>query len=238
MKNSWYKKGVVFGIIVLFIGIAIAPSNAVGLPENTNVEPKQYLFQTIIDISNNPDVKELLENNNDFFTSHFDASLFRKILYRNPLLMFSILYKKPKMTHEYLNFAHNKGNKIVNIIGEDEVLELVESVEITNPELFDSLANIINNDEELSNRISVLAEMNEELKIGKPLVDNPIICVMLFLCFVSLYMPAMYFRSLHFQYEHIPIISIFFLSLMYAFGYSGLFFLALLVEFDCLPAYI
>jgi len=45
---------------------------------------------------------------------------------------------------------------------EEKALEMLDSVELTNPELLDDLNNIIMNDEELSNRISTLEELNNE----------------------------------------------------------------------------
>ena len=190
-KNNLLRKGLVVGIIVLFIGVGVYPAFAVEPISFTNitqdneiesledVEPKEYLFQTIIDIANNPDVKDLFEQiedgwiNNNPISFDFDSrGVFRKLLFNKPSLVFSMLFTKPSMTHKYLNFAYNEGIEITNILGEEEVLEIVESVEITNPEFFVELNNTIMNHEELSNRISTLAEMNK---------DNDTICFILYL---------------------------------------------------------
>ena len=46
-------------VIILFLGLAIQPSVAVQPETDIDIEPKDYLFQTIIDIANNPDVKDI-----------------------------------------------------------------------------------------------------------------------------------------------------------------------------------
>ena len=69
-QRSLFNKTLVVGVIVLFLGVGIQPSittvqprseKAVQIKEKTiDVKPKDYLLQTITNISNNPDVKDLL----------------------------------------------------------------------------------------------------------------------------------------------------------------------------------
>ena len=51
----------VVGITILFLGVGIQPAIATveSKEDFIDVEPKDYLFQTIIDIANNPDVKDI-----------------------------------------------------------------------------------------------------------------------------------------------------------------------------------
>jgi hypothetical protein len=50
----------VVGITILFLGVGIQPAIATVTPTKVvDFEPKDYLFQTIIDITNNPDVKDI-----------------------------------------------------------------------------------------------------------------------------------------------------------------------------------
>ncbi|EMR75543.1 hypothetical protein MBGDF03_00359 [Thermoplasmatales archaeon SCGC AB-540-F20] len=191
------KKLLAVGVIVLFLGVAIAPSINANIGElsegnyedcgckdsnvqpeyEINIEPKDYLFQTIIDTANNPDVKNLLEYyDNDLLKVDIDRSVYRKILFRNPRLLFNMLFTKPSMTIEYLNKCYNKGIEITNILGEDKVLEMMDSVEVTNIKLFNELNNIISKDEELTNRLTTLKEMNKELNLDW---GFPITCLIL-----------------------------------------------------------
>ncbi len=196
-KTSFRKKGLVVSIIILFIGVGIYPAIAIfpdkssdifldkNIKQGKNTEPKEYLFQTIIDIANNPEVKDLFEqtkNNGECISWDCDfKSVFQKLLFRKPILIISLIFSIPSITHSYLNNNFNRGCEITKILGEEKVSNIVESTEITNPEFFIELNDIITNDEELSNRISILSEMNEELKPDAPFQNDSSICVLLFI---------------------------------------------------------
>ena len=169
MVKRIYMKGLVVGIIILFIGIGVQPAFAVEPKLSTNniqfgedIEPKDYLFETIIDIANNPEVKELFEENkrNIFDLIYGDNDIDKQILLNNPSLFLTLLFSKPKMTSEYLNFAYNKGSVILNIIGNDEALEMIEAIENSDSEILKDLNNIIVNNKETSKRIAILSELN------------------------------------------------------------------------------
>ena len=89
-------KTVVVGVILLFLGIGIQPAIAiVELKEEIiDVKPKDFLFQTIIDLINNPDINNLLEQSaNDLFKVDIDRSVYRKLFLRNPILFCSTVLK-------------------------------------------------------------------------------------------------------------------------------------------------
>ena len=186
MKTRLLSKGLAVAVIILFIGLAIQPSVAVQPEIEIDIEPKDYLFQTIIDIANNPDFKKLLEQyESDIVKVDIDRSVYRKIFFRNPKLINQLIFTKPAMSHEYFNFAYNQGIKIVNILGEDKVLETKENLRITNTKLFDKLNNIITKDEKLSDRLETLKEMNKDIKLDTPW-DFPVICTILLLIYFPL----------------------------------------------------
>ena len=162
------------GVIVLFVGAGVQSVFAVNTTEKEEIEPKDYLFETIINIANNPNFKDLLEENeHNIISCDFNNKyVFRQLLFKNPELLWSMVLIKPKMTTEYLNNIYNQGIELVDIFGEEKALEIMNSVELTNPELLDDLNNIITNDEELSDRISTLIDLNNE--------TNPI-CKILFI---------------------------------------------------------
>jgi hypothetical protein len=106
---------------------------------------------------------------------------------RKPILLFSILFTETSITHEYLESSYNRGCEVTKVLGEENVIEIAESVEIKNPEILDELYNIITNDEELYDRITTLAEMNEELDTNLPFKNYSSICkILLILFFVYL----------------------------------------------------
>lgn len=84
---------------------------------------------------------------------------------------------------------------------------MIESIGITNPDFFNDLNFIIMNDEGLSNRISILAEMNEELKPDSPWEDNPIICAILFILLLPAGFAWAFSVILFNKYSEYPILS-------------------------------
>jgi hypothetical protein len=183
MNQRTICKGLAVAVILLFIGLGVQPAIAVVEPEEDiiDVDPKDYLFQTIIDIANNPDVNNLLEQyNNDLFKVDIDRSVYRKLFLRNPRLFFNVFFTKPSLSVDYLNNCYNNGIEVTNIFGEDEVLEIIEKVEITDTKCFDELNDIIIEDKELSGRFAKLEEINNKANL-----DDTNILVGL-ICFVSL----------------------------------------------------
>jgi len=189
MKKEWLVKTLALGVVVLFVGVSFQPTIAVESVLNEREsnyedvdfeEAKKYLFETIIDIANNPEFKDLSKQyGNNLFTSSYDyKNLFSELRIEKPGFLGSMLFIKPKMTDEYLETIYNKGVELVDIIGEEESLKIVESFKMTNPGFFDDLKNVIMDDEELSSRISVLEKMNIDPKSDLEW-DFPIICTIL-----------------------------------------------------------
>lgn len=195
MRDKLFRKGLLLTIIVLFVGVCVYPAVAVEPTrhnKNTieeDIEPKDYLFQTIIDIANNPDVKSLLEQyTGKIFTFDFnDKSVFRELLHKKPILLISSLFTKPSMTHDYLDSIYKRGIELTSILGEERVYELLNSTKITNTEFFVELDHIIVNDEELSKRITTLAELNGKFKLDSPFKEYPIYCAIIKIIYTSIY---------------------------------------------------
>jgi len=183
MKKFLLDKTLVIGVIVLLVGVSVYPAIAnepistVNVSKDEEIGHKEYLFQTIIDICNNPNVKELFSKyNNDIIDSEYNSiRLFFKILFKKPKLLFSIFFCKPEITYKSLESIYSQGVELINVLGKNEVIKIIESVEITNTEFFNEFNNTIMNDEALFNRITTLKEMNEGLKFGtsseKPICD-------------------------------------------------------------------
>ena len=78
------KSILAFVITILFFGVSVQSSIATDQPEeeiDLKVEPKEYLFQTIIGIANNPDIKGVLEqyNHNLFFSDYDYKDVFSRL---------------------------------------------------------------------------------------------------------------------------------------------------------------
>jgi hypothetical protein len=205
MKNYKFRKFLAAGIILLFIAIGIQPAIAddpINLPKivEEEIEPKEYLLQTIIEIANNPEVKDLLSQNGKkagFFNydNNF-RNLYLKLLLRNPRTFLSMLFTRPSMTTNYLDSTLTKGCKIANTIGEDEVYDITESISISNPEFFEELDSIIMKNEELSTRIETLKEMKEEITPFVTSNGAAVICLVLGLILVPSFITALIYYGL------------------------------------------
>ena len=184
------KNGLVVGVILLFIGVTVQPSIAINPISSDNeekeIESKNFLFQTIIDIANNPEFKKLFDQYKyDLFEVEIDRSVYRKLIFRNPRVFRSFIFTKPSMSLEYLNKCFNNGIEVTNVLSENKALEIMKSIEVTNPKLLDELNNIILNDEELSGKLVLLEEMNN----GLIYLFYPIICGILLIVTLGAMIP-------------------------------------------------
>jgi len=238
MNQNPLRKVLVLGIIFLFLCVSVEPilSTEIIQDENTDqvddtkilgeMESKTFLFDTIIDIANNPDINNLLEQYNyDVFNSNFDyKNLYSQLLSKKPLLLLRIIFNKPSISNKYLDKSYNLGIKVADALGESIFFDILESIEITNPEILDELNEIILNDDELSNKINILKEMNNDLNTVIPFEDTPIICTFLiitgFIVFVS------YITYSDFIYSLPPILFFLFLP-----GYIILYSLLIIISF-------
>ena len=188
MKQRIICKTLAVAVILLFLGLDIQPSVAVQRETEIDIEPKDYLFQTIIDIANNPDVKDLYEQYEpDMFNIDIDRGVYRKLLLRNPRLIFNTLLSKPSVSVEYLNEFYNKGIEVIITLGEDIVFEIIENIEITDTKLLDNLNNIISKDKELSERLATLNGLNFDIcGIGFILLGTFFILTLIFGSFVAI----------------------------------------------------
>ena len=245
MKKEWLVKTLAMGVVVLFVSVSFQPliaenTIAVGKePDYINMgfeQAKEYLFQTLIDIFNNPKINGFLnEHKQDLITNNCNKceckNTIKKIRLQNPKLLKSILLTKPEMTYEYLEKSYNTGLEMINIIGEEKSLKIVESVKIANSKLFIELKNIIANDKELSNKILVLEEMNKELKPYS--TYYPIYCCILLIILINFLIKHVFFLVLYdFFYKIFPSFKLFErIVYFYVFMVTITFFL--MVELDC-----
>jgi len=225
MKKDLLRKTLVLGVIILFVGAGVQSVFAVDIPEKEEIEPKDYLFETIVSIANNPDVQDLLdEYKNNFNFDLNNQYIFRQLFFKNPDLLCSMVFTKTKTTSQYIDKTYNQGIELINIFGEEKAYEMLDSIELTNPELLDDLNNIIINDEELSNRISTLEELNNETSD---------ICKILFILGIRDIVKWIVLDWLEAIFYNVPYLSYFFMVRSWLVVPQVYIILDLLTVFDC-----
>ena len=225
MKKDLLSKTLVMGIVVLFIGIGVQSAFAVDIPEKEEIEPKDYLFETIVAISNNQDIQDLLDEYKDSFNFNLNNQyIFRQLFFKNPDLLCSMVFTKTKTTSKYLDNTYDQGVELVDIFGEKKTMEMLDSIELTNPELLDDLYQIIINDAELSNRISTLDEMNNETSS---------ICKILFILGIRDLIKWMTLDWLEYIFYNVTYLRYFFMVRSWFVVPQVYIILDLLVVFDC-----
>lgn len=219
-KSVLANKILVIGIPFLLFAISVQPGIATFHPTKIYIEPKEFLFETIIDISNNPDVKNLIEQakNNCVFLDFdsYNRNIYRRLLFRNPNLFCSLIFTKPCITHEYLDIAYAQGCDLMNVIGEDKAMEIIESITFTNPNFSNKLSNIIKNNDQLNYKINEIKAMNYELNHQSPFKGHPIICAILLTILFTVVIPFVSFFGLIVLLSNFLILGPIFFSLFLA----------------------
>jgi hypothetical protein len=190
-KNGRFiTKTLAFVIIFLIIGISIQPAIATIEPEEKiiDVEPKDYLFQTIIELANNQEVNNLLiQQKFNLFNVDIDQEIIRKIFFSNPRVIHSLMITKLANTQNNLNWIYNQGIHIIDIIGEDTALNILEQVKIKDKLVFEELNFIIEDDEVLYDNINNLVKLNSEM-VPKNISDilSGLVCGICIVIFIAI----------------------------------------------------
>jgi hypothetical protein len=233
-KKGLIRNVLVLGIIILLMGIAVQPGTATLQTEEADIDPKDTLFQTIIDIANNQEVKNLFEkekNNGFFFDFDYNINVYTNILLKNPDLLNLLFLTKTSFTHRNLEFAYEKGYEIINEIGEDKAAEIVESITITNPRIFNELSNIFENNEEINNKISEIKVINEESNSALLFNGTPIICGILLMLTFTFAIPMVSICVIILTLSSRPILGPFFVGLLGLFSANLALFFTLVKTF-------
>ena len=157
-----------FSSVVGYSSVKSNPSNTIITDELDFEYCKDYLFETLVEISNNEDVKDLTNSNN------------QNLLPTNPnhrlLMPFRRNTNKVSLSVEHLDFLYNIGLKIIDRLGEEKVAEIMENVETYKPDYADELFTTIMGNGELRERIYTLNRMNSNEVSIADFEEYPVIC--------------------------------------------------------------
>jgi hypothetical protein len=229
------RNTLVFGIIILLFGIAVQPGTATVQIYRDHEEKLDFLFQTIVEISNDKEFKNLINRemkNGCFLDFNYDfKNVYRNILFDNPSLLSSLFLTKNSLTQNNLESAYEKGRVIINEVGEDTALDLFESIKINNPRISNGLSDIFNDNEKIKSRISEIKLMNQELNPTLPFDGNPLICAILLMLTFTYAIPMVSIFVILLTLSTWPILGPFFVALLALFTANLALFITLVKEF-------
>jgi hypothetical protein len=78
---------------------------------------------------------------------------------------------------------------------------MIETNEVSDSRILNEINYFIMNNEELSNRLLKLKEMNNDIKTDIPLENNPIICTILFFILAALVPPLLLFDKIFSEFN-------------------------------------
>ncbi len=190
------NKILISSIIAIIILIGVSFTSVVGynsvetsMKKNKVIfDSKELIFETIIEMANNPDFNEFAINNkqNLFQSSIEYKDIFTQLLKQKLIYLNRFTIYKTALSVEYLHVIYEYGCNIIKILGEEKTSELIASIEFTNNRVFEELNNIVENDEELNNNINNLKKSNVEILSITGFSDTPVICGILLIIIIAM----------------------------------------------------
>ena len=119
---------------------------------------KEYLFETIIQILKNPDIKDMINSN-----------------YKPQRTIMPFRRNNMDLKLEHLELLYNMGLKMLDKLGRDKIEELMENKDIEKPDIIKKMDTIIMDNDELRERIYTLNEMN--VKSETLDWEFPVLCI-------------------------------------------------------------
>jgi len=183
------RKGLTAGIILLFVGVAIAPSinfTVVNASNNDKREnefsQKDLLFQTIVDIANNKDIQQVILK-----------SQISREGFLNPDVKFAV-FNTPVLTKNQLKQMYLVGLMLSKTISKSRMHSMVERYQVNNQWVQKEISAVIEKDVTLKEEIMQLS--NSECDCGNTSETTvwhfPVICTILVVLEVLCYFLEIY----------------------------------------------
>ena len=188
MKRKKIVLGVVLSVFILVSTPALAnivqteiqsPSKDTLIEDEIN--PKELLFQIIMDMAENKDIQKIVENSEFEIELNKEKStlLFIKLFLKNPKVIFSMFFSRPVLSKDYLNYVYNLGLKISETLDESDIELAVDSIHVKNPRIQEEIFNIIEGNNELNKKMEKISHLtcgcnNDNAEFTN--WDFPIIC--------------------------------------------------------------
>ena len=126
------------------------------------INPEDLLFQTIIDITENKDIQNILGN------SEFEIELNKtkttllimKLFMKNPKIFFSILLPHSISSKNYIKHTYNLSLEISKTLNTSEIKSITDYIHIKNPRTKEKILTIIKGYNKLNKKIEILSNLN------------------------------------------------------------------------------
>lgn len=168
-------------ISVAFVIVLASFTNVVGVQTvassnqkviKNEIDQKEFLFQTIFDIANNQEIRNIIQNSKN-----------NRGLGRSPLGV--ILSSSPILTKCYLNFAYRMVVILSRILGASKIHSIFERYKVSNQEMQKEISTVIERNEALSKKIEKLSDLPCECeKDSTTGWRYPVLCLFLGYLFV------------------------------------------------------
>jgi len=188
-------------IAVACVIVLASLTNVVGVQtvETTNhaavkdeVDTKELLFQTIIDIANDKEIQNIIQK-------YDERTSVRGLLQGNLLGMNLRMHGRelsspsPVLTKAFLEFAYIMGARLVRLHDASWMRLTMERYRTSNQRLQQEITAGIENNSVLANELSELLEVPCDCEKGNALVWHPILCLLFFpIAFVIIELWAIY----------------------------------------------
>ena len=146
------RKEIIFGVVLSVFILVSTPVFANNIQSDIqssnndtliieNDDPKELLFQTIGDMTINEDIQNLIENSEFEITVNKETFriLFTKLFLQNPKLLISLLFTRPILPKDYLNYAYNIGGKLSSSLSSSEMKSITDCFHINNQGALDEV---------------------------------------------------------------------------------------------------
>ncbi len=176
------QKGPLFGVSIIAVVLLVLGSltNVVGYQTvqssnqkviNNEVDQKELLFQTILDIANNKEIQKLLLNSQmRGGTGRFFA----------PCMKFSIFTPPFILTKKYLNNAYSIGLVLSKTFSASKIHSILERYQNSNQEMQKEITAFIEKDAILNGEITQLSNLKCDCKNENTTRWNfPVLCLLL-----------------------------------------------------------
>jgi hypothetical protein len=174
-ENQMKRKWLAIGIILLFVGVTIAPTinfNTVKASQQNvikeRINQRELLFQTIVDIANNKEIQRII----------LKSQMSRGIFPTSEI---------PVLTKTHIRQMYFIGLILSKVISKSRIQSLVGKYQFNNQEIQQELSSVIEKDTIINSKITLLKNSECNCENEKEINWSfPVLCTILFFIFLPL----------------------------------------------------